>query len=484
MATERDRTALGGLETRLFQLVSKNATSAQWAEWLRAPLEHAVAEGDKDLALTLLKAGANGGPGWKGCDDCTLLQAAAEGGNEEVVRALLDIEGMEEVDAVSGDEGRTALHRAAAGGHTDAARVLVVAGANVGLVDGSGSTALHYAIEGGHLQLAEDLVIAGANLEANDGDSNTPLHLAAAHNDVKFIRTLTYRGVRVSVRNKAGQHPLHIAVEHEHVAVTEALLKAGADLNVRFGDLNEFSPLYLARRNAEMTKLLLGFGADVKSVDSFGLTALHWAGRQGIPEVVHALIEGGADLEERSLVVLFSEVPHLFRGFTPLHVAAYWEKLGTLLTLLQKGANANTPDDDGCGPLHLVCKFPNPSSAAVADLLLRWGADETATDNDGNTPADLVKSGAEPNEGLQRLLANAPADRAWRRRGMVVMLRAQGVEAANAAPADRACRRRGTLAMVRTQGEDAAIETTTDSVLPRLVGLEDEALFQAIVRFL
>ncbi|CAM9565228.1 unnamed protein product, partial [Ectocarpus sp. 12 AP-2014] len=85
MATEEDRTALGGLETRLFQLVSKKATSAQWAEWLRVPLEHAVAEGDKDLALTLLKAGANGGSGWKGCDDRTLLQAAAEGGDDEVI---------------------------------------------------------------------------------------------------------------------------------------------------------------------------------------------------------------------------------------------------------------------------------------------------------------------------------------------------------------------------------------------------------------
>ncbi|CAM9245966.1 unnamed protein product [Ectocarpus sp. 12 AP-2014] len=84
-----------------------------------------------------------------------------------------------------------------------------------------------------------------------------------------------------------------------------------------------------------------------------------------------------------------------------------------MIALLQKGANANTPDDHGFGPLHLVCKYPKASSVAVADLLLLiWGADETATDNDGNTPADLVKSGVEPNERLQRLLANAPADRA------------------------------------------------------------------------
>ncbi|CAM9993355.1 unnamed protein product [Ectocarpus sp. 13 AM-2016] len=83
-----------------------------------------------------------------------------------------------------------------------------------------------------------------------------------------------------------------------------------------------------------------------------------------------------------------------------------------MIALLQKGANANTPDDHGFGPLHLVCKYSKASSGAVADLLLRWSADETATDNDGNTPADLVKSGVEPNERLQRLLANAPADRA------------------------------------------------------------------------
>ncbi|CAM9898819.1 unnamed protein product, partial [Ectocarpus sp. 8 AP-2014] len=119
------------------------------------------------------------------------------------------------------------------------------------------------------------------------------------------------------------------------------------------------------------------------------------------------------------------------KGLTPLHVAAYIDdNRPSMIALLQKGANANARDDDGCGPLHLVCKYPKASAVAVADLLLRWGADETAADNDGNTAADLVKSGAEPNEGLQRLLANAPADRAWRRRGMVVMLRAQGGDAA------------------------------------------------------
>lgn len=59
----QDRTALHGMEERLFKLVSKRATSAQWAKWLRAPFGYAVAEGDKAFAMTLLQAGANGGAG-------------------------------------------------------------------------------------------------------------------------------------------------------------------------------------------------------------------------------------------------------------------------------------------------------------------------------------------------------------------------------------------------------------------------------------
>ncbi|CAM9943714.1 unnamed protein product, partial [Hapterophycus canaliculatus] len=85
VAATQNRTALHGMAERLFKLVSDGATPRQWAEWLRAPLEHAAARGEKDLAQCLLKAGANGGAGWKGCDDRTLLQAAAEGGNKETV---------------------------------------------------------------------------------------------------------------------------------------------------------------------------------------------------------------------------------------------------------------------------------------------------------------------------------------------------------------------------------------------------------------
>lgn len=159
-----------------------------------SPLEHAVAEGDKDLALSLLKAWANGGSGWKGCDGRTPLDAAAEGGNDDVVSTLLQVGGSTDLNAVSGAKNMTALHRACKDGHTAAAHTLLMEGADVGLVDIDQRSALHYALQGGHQDLAGHVLVAGADLNAEDCAGDTPLRLAAALEDEKLVGTLMRRG--------------------------------------------------------------------------------------------------------------------------------------------------------------------------------------------------------------------------------------------------------------------------------------------------
>lgn len=73
---------------------------------------------------------------------------------------------------------------------------------------------------------------------------------------------------------------------------------------------------------------------------------------------------------------------------------------------------------------------------AVVNILLKWGADETAFDINGDSPKGLLNTAhkgrrcsQEDIDRVQQLLAGAPADRAWRRRGPLTMLRYRALSA-------------------------------------------------------
>ena len=115
--------------------------------------------------------------------------------------------------------------------------------------------------------------------------------------------------------------------------------------------------------------------------------------------------------------------------------------------MLEGGAAIGARTLDGSTPLHLACTL---LKAPAARLLLRRGADELAVNNARQTPADVAglflsascgrggPAGKEEEEdhrheeGFNELLGDikgdlerAPADRAWARRGWLVMARAR-----------------------------------------------------------
>lgn len=119
-------------------------------------------------------------------------------------------------------------------------------------------------------------------------------------------------------------------------------------------------------------------------------------------------------------------------GCAALHLAA-GHRLGsdgTLTALLIAGADIEARTLPGETALHKACKALRASAVQV---LLRWGASEAAVDVDGHTPAalasHLLKSQSpgmfrDMLEDILDMLANAPADRTWRRRGWLLLLRA------------------------------------------------------------
>ena len=373
---------LQGVGDMILQLVCERATGEQWAEWLRAPLEHAAGTANHDLVEKLLKAGADGSAGWRGCDGKTLLHAGAEGGDDGVISALIRAGAGADMKAKAPRTGRTPLHIAVAGGKEAAAKALMLAGADANILDHREDAPLHLAIKGGHVRLVENLLLLGAEHAVKGSEGDYPIHLAVRRGQDEVVRLLGHKGANLSLVNRSKRTPLQLAMDNERVSTVAGLLAAGANVNDR------------------------------------GFNALHYAARDNKAWAIPALVKAGANIEAQTDVNLE----------TPLASSAFKGACEATLALLQLGANVNAENIRGTTPLHLACLH---GKADAAELLLRWGADETIVENFGNTPSQLIPDiarAAEQDrpelERLSKLLAYAPQDRAWRRRGFVVMCRA------------------------------------------------------------
>ena len=518
MDTYPERASLDGLEIEIFKLVSEGATPEQWAEWLRVPLEHAAVHGNHGLVDKLLGAGANGKAGWKGCDARSLLYAAALGGSKRVVSSLLRAGAQPDVNVLSSaPSSRSPLYQAVLSDHEAAARLLVMAGADVNFEDPEDKrTVLHEAIWSGHEQLARELMIGGADIEARDSRGRTVLHLAAEESLDGIVSDILLRGVDINAVTDEGDSALIYASRSDsgeaNLAVVETLLAAGADVN-RPG-AGGYSALRWASEsgNVPVIQALLRYGIDVNMCNSIvGWSALHGAALADQAGAIDALTKAGADMEIKCNM-----------GRTPLCTAAENDSPNALLALLQNGAGIRVQDDERDTPLHLACCFQHEGVQVVVDALLRWGADETALNNDGESPADLLdpayeggKCSQEDIERVRLLLARAPADRAWRRRGWLVMLRSRASRskpiagggheegssgASGGAEGNRKVARSEAAGGVADGGEDGQASSGVGEVgnemtvgeghgvfrdaVVRLVGLKPEGVFRTVLEFL
>ncbi|CAM9865828.1 unnamed protein product [Ectocarpus sp. 4 AP-2014] len=136
---------------------------------------------------------------------------------------------------------------------------------------------------------------------------------------------------------------------------------------------------------------------------------------------IDALIQAGANTEASR-----------GRRWTPLLSATEYCSISAMHTLLRHGASLTAQDTDGDTPLNRACYWQHNGLDATVGPLLRRGADEAAVNNTDETPADLLdyvddedgKRWSEAEIERVRLLpTRAPADRAWRRRSWLVMLR-------------------------------------------------------------
>lgn len=194
-------------------------------------------------------------------------------------------------------DGRPLLEAAARG---DAAAVgrMLAGGAAPDPVDEMKRTPLLLAVEGNHLEAARTLMAGGANINAQAANMDTPWLLAGASGRTEMLRLMMPLEPDLSIRNRYGGNALIPACERGHVETVKLLLTTKINVDhvnnlgwtclleiVIFGDGSA--------RYQEITRLVLGAGADPNLADKKGVTALAHARSKGQTEVARIIAERG-----------------------------------------------------------------------------------------------------------------------------------------------------------------------------------------------
>ena len=321
------------------------------------------------------------------------LADAARQGNADTIRGLLS-DGAD-VNAPHGD-GMTALHWAARRGDNVIAQLLLAADADPNLTTRLGDhTPLHVASRNAQNDIVETLLAADANPHAVTTAGATPLHFASAAGSSATIVALLDNGADPNAREpRWGQTPLMFAAAADRVDAVMALLARGADPSmtatvVNITERNALDRTDSRRHRERMSSVRTGRPIDPRSnpasprrntriprpsassraearaaeqaaleadlleepeplgfadlVSSHGgLTALLLAAREGHTATAHALIEGGADIDQKSAA----------DGSSPLLIATINGQFDLAMTLLERGADPTLASDAGATPLY------------------------------------------------------------------------------------------------------------------------------------
>lgn len=294
-------------------------------------------------------------------DPGTGLSEAVRRGDVAAVKNLL--RQRIDVSAAEGD-GSTPLHWAAYGDHPDLARMLLKAGADVHATTRlQGGTPLHLAAQSGNADLVKLLLKHGADPHRANALGTTPLMMAAAAGDPATIDVLATAGADMNAREKAReQTALMFAANLNRADAITALIRHGADPNL----VSKLTPATRYERPRRQQAAVTAPAANAPAVDPAapmavandegqanrrrdrsaqqmgGMSALHYAAREGHAEAVAALIKGGADIN----------LPSGSEQTTPLLLAIHNGHYDAARVLVEAGADVNKANVMGFTPLY------------------------------------------------------------------------------------------------------------------------------------
>ena len=172
-----------------------------------------------------------------------------------------------------------------------------MAGTPAAPISKGGLTALVFAARQGSIESAKALLEAGADINQGDADGNNPLLIAILNNHDELAQILIDKGADVNAANKDGRAALYAAVDAHDVDWSDRPLVKEAD---KISSLDVIKSLidHKANVNAQLKSASIIKKAAQDSPDrtlAAGATAFMRAARSGDVEVMHLLLDAGAD---------------------------------------------------------------------------------------------------------------------------------------------------------------------------------------------
>ncbi|XP_078036534.1 no mechanoreceptor potential C isoform X8 [Augochlora pura] len=330
------------------------------------PLMCAVKDNRSGLLDRMIELGADVGA--RNNDNYNALHIAAMYSREDVVKLLLSKRGVDPY-ATGGPRQQTAVHLVASrqtGTATSILRALLAAaGRDIRLkVDGKGKIPLLLAVEAGNQSMCRELLAQQA-----------PDQLRAT--------------------TPTGDSALHLAARRRDIDMVRILVDYGATVDMQNGDGQTALHIASAEGDETLVKYFYGVRASASITDHQDRTPMHLAAEYGHASIIELLADKfKASIFERTkdgstlmhiaslnghsecATMLFKKGVYLHmpnkRGARSIHTAAKYGHVGIISTLLQRGEKVDATTNDNYTALHIAVENAKP---AVVETLLGYGAE-------------------------------------------------------------------------------------------------------------
>ncbi|XP_041355510.1 uncharacterized protein LOC121373125 [Gigantopelta aegis] len=259
------------------------------------------------------------------------LMSACYNGHMTLIKMLIDM--VDDIN-VKGEKGRTALICACLGGQTETAELLISKQADVHLVDDYDINCWQYACETGRVDLVKLLLKQRFTVNTPCQNGMTSLMCACKRNHKDLFEFLIeYDRNALYTLDKFGLTCLHHSCVGKH-------------------------------DNPQILEMLFDLGMNNVNCIDYGLqTPAMYASRNGLRNLLHSLVEHGADLKLEDK-----------NGQTCLHYACFSKNENIIRYLVGCRVYINCEDNKKTTPLMTACFRGNP---IAVDVLLELGADTT-----------------------------------------------------------------------------------------------------------